>query len=149
MTAPVAEVALAAIQARLAAIIPTAAVERARRAPVDLDLETLPRLVIQVEGLEADNTAEPGSTHYTIGVIVVGYAAAASDLTTQQAVLSLHASVVAALVGWTPTTAGLGDVMENGADFSLHDTEQSSAPSGEFSARFEILAVAPAGSPYL
>lgn len=149
MTAPVAEVALAAIQARLAAVIPAAAVERARRAPVDMDMETLPRLVIQVESLEADNTAEPGSTHYTVGFAVVGYTAAASDLTAQQAVLSLHASVVAALVGWTPTTAGLGDVTENGADFSLHEAEQSSAPSGEFSARFEMLAVAPTGSPYL
>lgn len=149
MTAPVVEAALAAIAARLASAVPGAAVERARRSPVDLDAETLPRLVLQVDSLDADGTAEPGSTHYRLSFIVVGTANGASDLTAQQAVLSLHASVVAALAGWTPSTAGLGDVAELGADYLLHDVDQSATPTGEFAGRFEMLAVAPTGSPYL
>ena len=149
MTTPVVEAALAAIAARLASAVPGAAVERARRAPVDLDTETLPRLVLQVDSLDADSTAEPGSTHYRLSFIVVGTANGASDLAAQQSVISLHASVVAALAGWTPSTAGLGDMAELGADFLLHDVDQSASPTGEFAARFEMLAVTPTGSPYL
>ena len=149
MTAPVVEAALAAIAARLASAVPGAAVERARRAPVDLDAETLPRLVLQVDSVDADSAAEPGSTHYRLSFIIVGTANGASDLAAQQSVISLHASVVAALAGWTPSTAGLGDVAELGADFLLHDVDQSASPTGEFVARFEMLAVTPTGSPYL
>ena len=115
MTTPVVEAALAAIAARLASAVPGAAVERARRAPVELDTETLPRLVLQVDSLDADSTAEPGSTHYRLSFIVVGTANGASDLAAQQSVISLHASVVAALAGWTPSTAGLGDMADRPA----------------------------------
>jgi hypothetical protein len=87
MTAPVVEAALAAIAARLASAVPGAAVERARRSPVDLDAETLPRLVLQVDSLDADSTAEPGVTHYRLSFIVVGSANGANDLAAQQAVL--------------------------------------------------------------
>ena len=149
MTSPVTEVALAAITARLAAALPSAVVERARRAPVDIESETLPRLVLHVDTLDADASAEPGATHYRIGLTVVGTAIGTGDLDAQQAVLTLHASVVAALAGWTPSTTGLGDVAELGADFLLHDTDQSATPAGEFAARFEMLAVAQTGNPYL
>ncbi|MCX7275526.1 MAG: hypothetical protein NTV19_20825 [Burkholderiales bacterium] len=149
MTSPVAEAALAAITARLAAALPSVVVERARRAPVDIESETLPRLVLHIDSLDADASAEPGATHYRIGLTVVGTAIGTSDLEAQQAVISLHASVVAVLVGWTPNTAGLGDVVELGADFLLHDVDQSATPAGEFAARFEMLAVAATGSPYI
>ena len=149
MTSPVTEVAVAAVTARLVAALPSAVVERARRAPVDFETETLPRLVLHIDTLEADASAEPGATHYRIGLTVVGTAIGTSDLEAQQAVISLHASVVAALAGWTPSTAGLGDVAEIGADFLLHDVDQSATPAGEFAARFEMLAVAATGNPYL
>ena len=149
MTSPVTEAALAAVTARLVEALPSVAVERARRAPVDIESEALPRLVLHIDTLEADASAEPGATHYRIGLTVVGTAIGTSDLEAQQAVISLHASVVAALAGWTPSTAGLGDVAEIGADFLLHDVDQSATPAGEFAARFEMLAVAATGNPYL
>ncbi len=149
MTSPVTEAALVAVTARLVAMVPSAVVERARRAPVDIESEALPRLVLHIDSLEADASAEPSATHYRIGLSIVGTSIGTSDLEAQQAVLTLHASVVAALAGWTPSTTGLGDVAELGADFLLHDVDQSATPAGEFAARFELLAVAPTGSPYL
>jgi hypothetical protein len=149
MTSPVTEVALAAVTARLIAALPSAVVERARRAPVDIESETLPRLALHIDSIEADASAEPGATHYRIGLTVVGTAIGTTDLDAQQAVISLHASVVAVLAGWTPGTAGLGDVAELGADFLLHDVDQSATPAGEFAARFELLAITATGSPYL
>ena len=149
MTSPITEAALAAVAARLVAALPSVAVERARRAPVDIESETLPRLVLHIDTLEADVSAEPGTTHYRIGLTVVGTTIGTSDLDAQQAVLALHAAVVAALAGWTPSTAGLGDVAELGADFLLHDVDQSATPAGEFAARFELLAVTATGNPYL
>ena len=149
MTSPVTEATLAAVTARLVAALPSAVVERARRAPVDIESETLPRLVLHIDSIEADAGAEPGATHYRIGLTIVGTAIGSSDLDAQQAVISLHASVVTALAGWTPSTTGLGDVAELGADFLLHDTDQSATPAGEFAARFEMLAVAQTGNPYL
>jgi hypothetical protein len=56
---------------------------------------------------------------------------------------------VAAIVGWTPAVDELGEVSELGADFRLYDTEESRKPTGEFLARFSILAIAPLGSPFL
>ena len=149
MTSPVTEAALVAVTARLVAMVPSAVVERARRAPVDIESEALPRLVLHIDSLEADASAEPSATHYRIGLSIVGTSIGTSDLEAQQAVLTLHASVVAALAGWTPSTTGLGDVAELGADVLLHDVDQSATPAGEFAARFELLAVAPTGSPYL
>ncbi len=43
---PLREAALTAVAARLTAQIPTAVVERARRVPVDTDVESLPRLIL-------------------------------------------------------------------------------------------------------
>lgn len=147
-TVPLREAALAAIAARLAFSLPDAAVERARRAPVDTDAETLPRLVLRGDDLEADDTAEPSRTHYTIGFAVTGFVAAATDLAAEEALSLLHARVVSALAGWTPTDPGLGDVAERRAEFALYAADESARPAGEFLARFSILAVAPTGSPW-
>lgn len=147
-TVPLREAALAAIADRLATQLPDVAVERARRAPVDTDTETLPRLVVRGDDIEADDGQEPGRTHYRIGFGVSGYAAGVTDLIAEQALSLLHAHTVAALAGWTPATSGLGDITEQGAEFRLYDAEDSARPAGEFLARFTILAVGPAGGPW-
>ena len=142
------EAALAAVASRLTTAIPSATVERARRAPVEIDTESMPRLVVTGGDLTADETAEPGRTHYDLAFTVTGYVTAANDLAAEQALSSLHAQVVGALSGWTPTAAGIGDMRELGAEFGLYGIDDCAKPAGEFTARFGILAVAPLGGPY-
>jgi hypothetical protein len=98
---------------------------------------------------EADETAEPGSTHYSLGFAVAGYVRDTTDLGVEQGLSDLHASVVAALAGWTPGVDGLSEVAEQGAEFRLYDTDESAKPAGEFLARFSMLAIAPLGSPFI
>lgn len=148
MPTPIREAVLAAVAARLDVELPSIVLERARRAPVDTDKELLPRLVLTGTDWEADETAEPGSTHYTMGFVVAGYVRDPTDLGVEQGLSDLHASVVAALAGWTPAVDGLGEAAEQGAEFRLYDTDESSKPAGEFLARFSMLAIAPLGSPY-
>ena len=143
------EAALAAIGDRLTAELPAIVLERARRAAVDTDVEDLPRLVLTGTDWEADETAEPGSTHYMLGFSVAGYVRAPSDLEAEQALSELHASVVAALAGWTPDVDGLGEASEQGAEFRLYDIDESAKPAGEFLARFSMLAIAPLGAPFI
>ena len=149
MPIPIREAALAAIADCLTAELPGVVLERARRAPVDTDKEPLPRLVLTGTDWEADETAEAGSTHYSLGIAVAGYVRDGTDLGVEQALSELHASVVAAVVGWTPAIDGLGEVSEQGAEFRLYDTDESAKPAGEVLARFSMLAIAPLGSPYL
>ncbi len=149
MPSTIPDAAIAAVMPRLAEQIPTAALERDRRAPIDLDTESLPRLVVTCTGLEPDTGQEPGYTHYTVTLAVTGYAKAGDDTPAAQAVYALHAAVVAALAGWTPDTAGLGDLAEGAADFALYDAEDSADPAGEFTATFTLLAVTATGSPTL
>ena len=149
MSTPIREAALAAIADRLTTELPGTVLERARRALVDIDKEPLPRLVLTGTDWEADETAEPGSTHYTMGFVVAGYIRDTTDLGVEQGLSDLHASVVAALAGWTPTVDGLGEATEQGAEFRLYDTDESAKPAGEFLARFSMLAIAPLGAPYL
>jgi hypothetical protein len=148
MSTPLREAALAAIEARLRAVLPDVTTERARRAAVDTTNETLPRLILRGDSWTADLSQEPGVTHYACAFSVTGYSAARSDLAAEQALTTLHARVVAALSGWTPATAGLGDVVEQDSEFTLYDAEESQQPAGEFLARFEMLAIAPTGAPY-
>ena len=143
------EVALAAIADRLTTELPGVVLERARRAPVDTDKEPLPRLVLTGTDWEADETAEPGSTHYAMGFVVAGYVRDPTDLGVEQGLSELHASVVAALAGWTPEIDGLGEAAEQGAEFRLYDTDESAKPAGEFLARFSMLAIAPLGVPFI
>ena len=72
---------------------------------------------------EADETAEPGSTHYSLGFAVAGYVRDATDVGVEQGLSDLHASLIAVLAGWTPALDGLGEVSEQGAEFRLYDTE--------------------------
>ncbi len=149
MPTPIREAALAAIAERLTTELPGVALERARRAPVDTDKEPLPRFVLTGTDWEADETAEPGSTHYTMSFVVAGYVRDTADLGVEQGLSELHASVVAALAGWTPAIDGLGDAAEQGAEFRLYDTDESAKPAGEFIARFAMLAIAPLGVPFI
>lgn len=153
MPTPIRETALAAIATRLATT--GATVQRARRSEIDTDKEALPVLVLTGTDWAADETAEFGQTHYTLSFIVAGYyrapastAKAGQDLAAEQAGTALHAAVVAALAGWTPTEAGLGEASEEGAEFQLYDAEESAKAAGEFTARFNMLCQAPLGSPY-
>ena len=147
-TLPLREATLAAIAERIITGLPDVALDRARRAPVDVEAETLPRLVLRGEEIEADDTQEPGRTHYRIGFVVSGFAAGASDLAAEQALSVLHARLVSLLAAWTPSAPGLGDVVEQGAEFRMYDTEESARPAGEFLARFSILAIGPSGGPW-
>ncbi len=149
MPTPIREAALAAIADRLTIELSGVVLERARRAPVDTDKEPLPRLVLTGTDWEADETAEPGSTHYTSGFVVAGYVRDTTDLGVEQGLSDLHASVVGALAGWTPAVDGLGEAAEQGAEFRLYDTDESSKPAGDFLARFSMLAIAPLGSPFI
>lgn len=148
MPTAIRETALAAIAARLVADIPTATVERARRAPVDTDREPLPRLVLTGTDWAADETGEPLTTHYTLGFAVQGFARATTDLALEQALSALHAAVIAALTAEDFTAAGFVDVTELDADFTLYDTEDSAKPAGDFSARFSLLLTAARGNPF-
>jgi hypothetical protein len=143
MPTPLRETALAAIATRLTSQIPTATVERARRAPVDTDTESLPRLVLSGDDWAADETAEPLVVHYTLGFTVSGYVRAASGLAVDQALAALHAATVAALAGWTPGLDGLGEPSEESAEFRVLDADESAKPAGEFTARFSMLCLAP------
>jgi hypothetical protein len=119
-----------------------------RRAPVDVDIDTLPRLILRGEEWQADETEEPGLTHYRLAFSVTGFASAATDLAAEQALSLLHAHLVQTLAGWTPSTPGLGDIAEQGAEFSLYDSDASAQPAGEFLARFSMLAIGPSGGPW-
>ena len=145
---PLREAGLAAIAQRLTSTLSDVVVERARRAPVDVDTDTLPRLILRGEEWQADETEEPGLTHYRLVFSVTGFVSAATDLAAEQALCLLHAQLVETLAGWTPSTPGLGDVAEQGAEFSLYDSDASAQPAGEFLARFSMLAIGPGGGPW-
>lgn len=142
------EVALAAVAARLTSQLSGVAVERARRAPVDIDVETLPRLVVVGGGLTADYTVEHGSTHYTVEFSVAAWATGSTDLAAEQALSDLHARVVEAIVRWTPADTHLQDPQELQTDFEMFDIEEAARPAGAFVARFVMLAIAPDGLPW-
>jgi hypothetical protein len=141
------EMALAAITARLGSQLSGVTVERARRAPVDVDRETLPRLVLTGTDWTADETAEPLVVHYTLAFVVTGYVSGREDIAVEQGLAALHARVVAALAGWTPAVSGVGDVSEEGAEFRLYDADESARPAGEVAARFSILCLGPLAAP--
>lgn len=142
------EAALATVTTRLVAQLPDVVVERARRSAVDADADTLPLLVVTGEDLHADDSVEPGATHYRVGFSVSGYARASTDLGAEQALSHLHARVVAALVRWTPSDPGLTDPAEQDTTFLLFDAEDASQPAGSFFTRFTLLAVGPTGGPW-
>lgn len=152
MSVPIRTAALVAIAARLTSEMTGVVVERARRVEIDLDTESLPRLMLVGTDWSADETAEPMMTHYTMGFSVDGYVGqfprGTSDAEVEDAVSMLHARVVAALAGWTPAESGLQDVAEQDADFQTFDAEDSARQAASFTARFTMLITAARGNPY-
>lgn len=149
MPVAVREAAMVAAEARLRAMLPDAVVERARRTAVDLRRERMPRLIVTAQDIAADETQEPGRTHYTIEFEVAAFVRGASDLECEQLQSDMHARIVAALAGWTPETVGLGDVSNLGATVETHDAETGALPTGEIVCRFTMRAETPAASPFL
>lgn len=147
-TLPLRESALAQVAARLAAQIPTAAVDRARRSPPDTDRETMPRLVVMGQDVGVGDEFDATRTRYEIGIQVKGYVAAGSDLALEQAMSLLHARVVQALAAWTPGDSALGELRELGCAFTPYDVADSARPAGEFEARFALPAYAITGFPF-
>lgn len=146
MPTPIREAALAAIATRLAAQIPTATVERTRRAEVEAASDRLPHLNIIGGDWAADVTAEPGMTHYTMGFTIVGHVRARTDLLAEQAMSALHADTVEALVTWEPAVTGMDTPIEEGAEIRLLAAEESEKPVGRFDARFAVLLIAATGT---
>lgn len=143
MATSVREYVLTATVARLVDQIPTATVERSRRAAVDTDRETLPRLVVTMPGWEADDTQGHGVVFYNAELLVTGYAGADTDAEADAALDQLNAAVQGALGDWTLTAWDVDAPASTGVDFRLFDAEESSRPAGEFTARFAMkLAVA-------
>lgn len=138
---------MAAVEARLRAMLPAVPVDRARRGEIDIATERLPRLVLQPEDVSADETQSPGYTHYTLTFAVVATLLGTTDLDLEQRLNAMHADLIAALAGWQPSTTGLGDVAQLGAEFNVYDPSTSKKPAGEVSARFSMLAVLPTGIP--
>lgn len=122
----------------LAAAIPTATVERSRRAAVDTDRETLPRLIITMPGWESDETQGHGVVFYTAELQVAGYARGDTDAEADAALDQLNAAVQGAMGAWTPTGWDVDAPASLGVDFRLFDAEESSRPAGEFTARFSM-----------
>ncbi len=149
MPTAVREAVVAAIATRLTALLAGVVVERARRAAVNVDAEPLPRVVVTAGAVEPDDTQEPGNTHYTIEFEAAAYVSALSATLLEQGLSDMHARIVAALVPWYPTTVGLGQVTEGGAEFIAYPAKDSKRIAGEVVARFTILAITPTGSPYL
>lgn len=137
------ESAIAAIAARLAAQVTTATVERARRAAVDVDKESLPRLILTAGDWTADEGAEPLAVHYTLAFTVTGYVRARTDLLAEQALSDLYTAAANALLGWAPAVDGVGEAAHEGAEFRLLDAEESAKPVGEFVARYSMLCLGP------
>jgi hypothetical protein len=139
------ETAIAAITARLAAQLTGVAVERARFGDVDTDNEPLPRLLVTAGDLAADESAEPLVVHYTLSFTVQGWCTVARGTAAQvdQATSELHARTVAALSGWTPAEAGIGEPAEEGAEMRVVPSDESAKPLGEFTARFSLLILGP------
>lgn len=138
-SASVREYVLASVAARLASEIPTATVERSRRAAVNTDLETLPILVVAGSTWDPDETQEIGLLHCTMGFTVTGYAGGETDVAAEQAVIDLHAQVQSALAVWDPDGWDVDRPTALGVDFFLFDTAESEAPAGSFTAEWSML----------
>lgn len=152
MSTPVREKALQEIFDRLIEVLSIAyavTFERARRAPVDVRNELLPRLVLTGGDLSADETQSPGETFYAIEFEVAGYLAPASDEALEADQAMFHAQIVAALSGWQSGVPGLGMVTELGADFAILPASESARRVVEVVCRFTIQAITPTGSPFL
>jgi hypothetical protein len=142
---PLFDVVLSAVADALAAMLPTAQVARARRAPVEI--EERPCLVIIPGSAVPDLTQSPGETFWTFGFTVAGYAAGDDDAAAEAAMMDMHAAVIMALndadLGGATVQATPGP-----AEFQLYSAQESAPAAGDFAVGFTALVVAPHGAPF-
>ena len=146
-----ADAALEAVAERLTDAIPEVPVETDRRS--DVPDEDFPRLVVVDEGDEPDHTQSPGETFYRLIIAVTGYARAygteAPDTEARQAVNALRAQVIQALHGYQSPDGVVVDAIEASCDRRIYDADESTLPAGEFTSRWSIVTVTPAGNPWV
>lgn len=152
MAIPLREAVLRAVFDRLAAAVPTATVERARRAPPDdAEIARLGKPLLHIIGgdFNNDDGQAPGEQFWSVAFRIEGWCRATTGLDAETAIADLHAQAVAALLGRTfAATAPLSDVTLQETTMALLSAEESSVPSATFSSTLTALAVAPYGSPY-
>lgn len=149
MPTPVRQAILGEIQARLDAYSAVSgAVEIGRRAPVDIKNEVTPHVGLSITKMTPDHSAEPGNTHYTVELSVLATVAGTDDADLDNTMSVVHANIVGALAGWTPSLDGMHDAVETDVQFNTFDTEDSAKPAGEVLIDFNILMVVPYGQLY-
>lgn len=162
------ELAFAALAERLVAELAGVAVERNRRAEVDCDAETLPRVILRDGAQSPDDGQGAGMTLYRVEALVEGYAAAATDAALGAAVNDLYRRVAAALFGRvlsfpagfdaSPVDGAFGvrpaegivDVwpVEGRLDVDFATTAQSDKPAAAFFLQLAFDLAAPTGAPF-
>lgn len=137
---------MAAVAARIRAVITDVTLDLDRRAPVS-EAE-LPRLVLRQGDTPAPNLeVDPGAEHHEIELTVEGFARGASDTAARTALNVLRARVMAALNGYA---AGVVfDVLATGGEgVRLYEVGESAAPAGDFMQPFTVRCVTASGNPY-
>lgn len=147
MARPIREMLLAAVHARLSNAIPTAAVHRSRRSPIDTEAEALPVLVVHLTRMDAQLEAmTPTETHYRCAIEVQGVAEGDTDAEADEAVSQLHADVIAALDGWALQPNTVDELAAGPGEFKMHDADESARPTGEFLVELTCTAIVTTGS---
>jgi hypothetical protein len=145
------EAAMAAVTARLKAIVPNVTIERSRTADVDFDHGNLPLLVVIGGDMRIAEDTSVLEMECEIECYVNGYVRGATGEVAERAASDLHAAVVSALYGWTPDQAtypGLMGARPQDAEFDLIPTAKASAPCASFTGRFVMQAIGPDGGPW-
>lgn len=145
MSGTIWDAAMAAVAARITAVMTDVPMEQDRRAPVGE--RECPRLVMQLGRTQGDAGMSPGATFHAIEILVTCHAQGATDTAARIALNTLRARLVAALDGWRGGT--IYDV--TAGDFSpleMLDIEASAKPAGILTQAFTVSAITPTASPY-
>jgi hypothetical protein len=94
---PLRESAFVAIASRLGTALPTWPIERNRRAPVDIERETLPRLVLRDGSHRVMPSDAFGLRLYRVEIAIEGWVKAGSDAELGYALNDAHAQIVGAI----------------------------------------------------
>lgn len=145
MPATIWDAAMAAVAARLRAVITDVTLDLDRRSPVAAG--ECPRLTLTLGQPSEDLTMAPGEVLHRIDVQLQGFATGATDTDCRVALNTLLARAVAALDGWQ---SGLIFDVQASPDrrVTLYDAEEHARAMGEFTQGFIAQAMTPAGAPY-
>ena len=145
MPATIWDAVMAAVAARLRAVITDVPLDTDRRAPV-AEAEC-PRLTLTLGDVSEDLTMAPGEALHRIEVVLRGYATGTTDTACRVALNTMLARAVGALNGWQ--SGAIFDV-QAGPDrrVMLYDAEESARAMGEFTQGFIAQSMTPAGAPY-